>query len=111
MTTNLHPLAVLGATSELGGSLKGYCHTTYSALRVLLGPPHQHNGDKTTVEWAFICNDGTVFTVYDWKELTTPVAEYRWHIGGTDQALAAFQRFTGLKTIPLNWEPTEPPSD
>lgn len=106
--SKLHPLAVIGPTNELGGRLKGYCYTTYSALCVLLGPPHVEYGDKTTVEWAFSCNDGTVFTVtgsqiyaYDWKQSSTPTAEYRWHIGGSDKALDAFHRFTGLNTIAL----------
>jgi hypothetical protein len=97
---NLPPLAVLGRAKYPQGSLQGYCTTTYAALVALLGEPHIRCGDKTTVEWAFCCNDGTVFTVYDWKLSATPLNEYQWHIGGNGQALAAFQRFTGLQTIP-----------
>ena len=111
-TTNpdkLHPLAVLGRADHAQGSLQGYCHTTFSALVALLGEPHVHRGDKTTVEWAFRCHDGTVFTVYDWKELSTPLSEYRWHVGGTGRALEAFTRHTGLKTVPLTWEPAPVP--
>jgi hypothetical protein len=28
--------------------------------------------------------DGTVATIYDWKEYETPTGKYRWHIGGKD---------------------------
>lgn len=99
---NLHPLAVLGPAdpgTALGG-LRGYCTATFAVLVALLGEPHVHNGDKTTVEWAFRCNDGTVFTVYDWKVPSTPLGDYAWHIGGTGQSLQAFTRHTGLHAVP-----------
>lgn len=96
--TNLHPLAVLGR-SQPQGSLQGYCSTTYDNLVALLGEPHSHNGDKTTVEWSFRCHDGTKFHVYDWKLEATPICTYDWHIGGTGHPLEAFERHTGLRTI------------
>jgi hypothetical protein len=98
--SKLHPLAVLGEAPGYG-SLKGYCATTYSDLVSLLGLPHKRCSDKTTVEWAFRCNNGTIFTVYDWKQPSTPTGLYRWHIGGTDSALEAFTRHTGLSWIPM----------
>ena len=96
----LHPLAVLGPASDALGCLQGYCTTTFSELTARLGEPHTRYGDKTTVEWAFRCNEGTVFTVYDWKQTSTPVSPYRWHIGGTGQPLKAFMRHTGLTAVP-----------
>lgn len=95
----LHPLAVLGRAGHPQGCLQGYCYTTFGTLVALLGEPHIYNGDKTTVEWAFRCNDGTVFTVHDWKLPSTPINEYRWHIGGTGRPLQAFTRYTGLKAV------------
>ena len=98
--SKLHPLAVLGPADPTGG-LRGHCTTTFNELVARLGKPHIHYGDKTTVEWAFRCHDGTVFTVYDWKQSSTPLGEYRWHVGGTNLALEAFTRHTGLTAIPL----------
>jgi len=100
MTTSLHPLAVTGK-HYAQGSLCGYVETTYDVLVALMGEPHTCDGDKTTVEWSFVTQSGHTFHVYDWKVPTTPRGRYRWHIGGTTQAmaLAAFNRFTGLPVI------------
>ena len=97
MTTTPNPLEVLGPATDALGCLRGYCTTTYASLVALLGEPATHSGDKTTVEWAFRCRDGTTFTVYDWEESTTPLGEYRWHVGGSSDALAAFREHTGLE--------------
>jgi hypothetical protein len=100
-SSKLHPLAVLGKADYPSGCLQGHCRTNYATLVALLGEPHTHNGDKTTVEWAFRCANGTGFHVYDWKLEATPMCEYDWHIGGTSaEALAAFRRHTGLKARP-----------
>jgi hypothetical protein len=109
MSSNLHPLAVLGRAPSPGGtSLQGYCTTNYTVLLALIGEPHVHMGDKTTVEWCFRCHNGTVFTVYDWMESTTPTGDYAWHIGGNSpEALAAFERHTGLKTQALRLVPVD----
>jgi len=110
--TNLHPLAVLGKADYPSGGLLGYVDTVYVELMLRLGPPHTHRGDKTTVEWAFHCADGTCFHVYDWKEPTTPRDLYAWHIGGNcPEGLAAFERFSGLKARPLDWQPAPLPDD
>ena len=50
----------------------------------LIGEPHYIAGDKTNMEWDMETSDGTVFTIYDWKNygglrMTKPV---EWHIGG-----------------------------
>lgn len=98
-TTNLHPLVVLGPADDYGGSLVGYCRTTYATLIATLGPPHQHGSidDKVNVEWAFRCADGTTFWVYDWKTPAVPIELYDWHIGGNNaRSLAAFSRHAGL---------------
>ena len=99
-TTNLHPLAVTGPADHPSGSLAGYCETNYATLLALLGDPHQRDIDgKVNVEWAFQCQDGTTFHVYDWKEPCVPTGRYHWHIGGNNpRALDAFHRHTGLPT-------------
>lgn len=102
-SSKLHPLAVVGAAEHPSGGLKGYCRTTFACLVAALGQPHTDYGDKITVEWAFRCANGTTFHVYDWKESSTPTGPYDWHIGGSsEQALAAFERFTGLPVKPLD---------
>lgn len=65
-----------------GTYLVGYVETTLADLLTVFGDPHNENGEKTTAEWSFVTDEGTKFTIYDWKEETTPVEPYRWHIGG-----------------------------
>ena len=64
-----------------GTSLQGYITATYDQLVERFGQP-EGGGDKTTVEWCLKIADGTVATIYDWKEYQTPTDLYRWHIGG-----------------------------
>jgi len=33
--------------------------------------------------------DGTVATIYDWKEYETPMGLYHWHIGGMSKLAVA----------------------
>jgi hypothetical protein len=53
-----------------------------------LGEPHCIGGDKTNMEWEMETSDGTVFTIYDWKNYEgiemNEVVE--WHIGGHSEA-------------------------
>jgi hypothetical protein len=65
-----------------GTSLVGYVRTTYAKIVEVFGEPDHRGGDKTTVEWALQFDDGTVATIYDWKEYRTPKEVYDWHIGG-----------------------------
>ena len=67
-----------------GTSLQGYVHAYYHQLVEVFGEP-EGGGDKTTVEWCLSFEDGTVATIYDWKEYDTPLGLYAWHIGGTSQ--------------------------
>lgn len=65
--------------------------TTFRAsvadLRKILGVPDsaQNDGrDKCNFDWVGETEDGTVFTVYDWKEYR-PLEEdeeIEWHVGG-----------------------------
>jgi hypothetical protein len=58
-----------------------------SDLRKILGEPYseQNDGsDKCNFDWVMETEDGTIFTVYDWKEYR-PLNEFegiRWHVGG-----------------------------
>lgn len=71
-----------------GTSLQGYITTDYATLVETFGSPsygpNDTTGDKVTCEWALLFADGTVATIYDWKEYETPMGRHRWHIGGTN---------------------------
>lgn len=60
---------------------------TVDDLRSVLGQPQFESNDgqdKVNFDWIMETQDGTVFTVYDWKEYR-PLAEdetIEWHIGG-----------------------------
>ena len=62
-------------------SLQGYVPARYDQLVKVFGEPTD-SGDKTTAEWSLQFEDGTVATIYDWKEYKTPMGLYNWHIGG-----------------------------
>ena len=73
---------------DLGGtSLQGYVVTTFKKLVYTFGAPtygEESSGDgKVSCEWVLRFEDGTVATIYDYKEDSTPMGEYSWHIGGT----------------------------
>ena len=69
-----------------GTSLQGYVNAYYHQLVEKFGEPDYRNGDKTTVEWCLEFEDGTVATIYDWKEYDTPTGMYAWHIGGRSKS-------------------------
>jgi hypothetical protein len=64
-----------------GTSLQGYVTAYYHELVEVFGEPTD-SGDKVTAEWCLEFEDGTVATIYDWKEYETPMGRYQWHIGG-----------------------------
>lgn len=71
-----------------GTSLQGYVSTTYDHLVSLFGQGIGP-GDKTTAEWVLEFNDGSVATIYDWKEYSTPMGRYDWHVGGNSRLVVA----------------------
>ncbi len=88
-------------TTNVGGTfLQGYIKASYDQLVKVFGEPHDPNGDnyKTDVEWAFEFADGTVATLYNWKNGKNYLGEaeglelndiYEWHVGGfSDKAVA-----------------------
>ena len=76
-----------GSQVDAAGSyFQGYVLTTYDNLVTRFGPPDFVGGDKTNVEWRLEFEDGTIATIYDWKEPKIPEGEYEWHIGGFHQS-------------------------
>ena len=59
---------------------------TLADLKIILGEPSNtgDSNDKVQNEWDLELEDGTVFTVYDWKEYRNYLDKdtIEWHIGG-----------------------------
>ena len=83
-------------TTNIGGTyLRGYIKATYEQLLNTFGPPHMDQCDnyKTDVEWAFEFADGTVATLYNWKNgknyLGNEGSElkdmFTWNVGGRNE--------------------------
>ena len=88
-------------TTNTGGTyLQGYIKATYEQLLNTFGPPHMDQCDnyKTDVEWAFEFADGTVATLYNWKNGKNYLGEAEgleldaiteWHVGGFSEKAVA----------------------
>jgi hypothetical protein len=87
-------------TSVDGTSLRGYVVTTYDNLVKMFGTPNKGSTDgKTTCEWVFEFEDGTVATIHDWKTKMTPKDPYNWSIGGYNHlALLFLEEIMNIKT-------------
>jgi len=79
--------ANVNGTSFFGTTL----NASVNELIQILGKPSEENNtgeDKVNFMWNVECQDGTVFTVYDWKEYR-PIGldeQIEWHIGGFSEA-------------------------
>jgi|TARA_A100001201_G_scaffold2068_2_gene5148 hypothetical protein len=92
---------IMEKTTNVGGTfLQGYIKATYEQLLKAFGEPHDPDGDnyKTDVEWAFKFADGTVATIYNWKNGHNYLGEAEglelnditeWHVGGFNQKAVA----------------------
>ena len=88
-------------TTNVGGTyLQGYIRANYKQLLKAFGEPHDPDGDnyKTDVEWAFEFADGTIATLYNWKNGKNYLGEaeglelndiYEWHVGGFSEKAVA----------------------
>lgn len=64
-----------------GTHLQGYIEISYANLVRVLGDPEMMD-DKVQVQWDLKFSDGTIVTIYDWKERKNPSDITFWHIGG-----------------------------
>ena len=75
----------LDGTSFHGATISA----TLADLQIILGAPNQTSDqyDKVQNEWEMELEDGTIFSVYDWKEYRryTDKETIEWHIGGMNQ--------------------------
>lgn len=74
-----------------GTCLQGYIHTSYRDLVECFGEPHcDGDGYKVDAEWMLRFEDGTVATIYNWKDGKNycgfeglDVEDITdWHVGG-----------------------------
>lgn len=74
-----------------GTHLQGYITADYDELTAVFGEPTSDgDGYKVDAEWDLVFADGTVATIYNWKnghnylgeEGLPPECITRWHIGG-----------------------------
>jgi len=78
-----------------GTHLQGYVDTSYQRIVSVFGEPCTGDGYKVDAEWEVRFNDGSVATIYNWKDgknycgsMGLELDEIRdWHIGGHDKAV------------------------
>jgi hypothetical protein len=95
----------LSNTNSIAGT--SFFGTTFPAtvnqLVEAIGQPtyERNNGDdKTNFEWNMELEDGTVFSIYDWKEYRSISLDevIDWHIGGKngDSTVKALEQLSKL---------------
>lgn len=74
-----------------GTCLQGYIKTSYADLVACFGQEtcDGDGGYKVQCEWDLVFEDGTVATIYDWKEDCKKEQVTDWHIGGTSNMAVA----------------------
>ena len=82
-----------GPIDYMGTCLQGYVDTTYDALVAAFGKPTTADEYKVDWEWLVEFDDGTIATVYNWKDgpnycgseglKASQITE--WHIGGNSE--------------------------
>ena len=76
-----------------GTCLQGYIQASYTTIVKTFGPPHGGDGYKVDWEWDIEFPDGTVATIYNWKNgpnygsYSTSFNDITdWHVGGNEVA-------------------------
>jgi copper oxidase (laccase) domain-containing protein len=79
-----------------GTCLQGYLTANYNNLVALFGPSTDADGYKVDWEWVIKFEDGTVATIYNWKNGPNygydraPTSIQTWHIGGNTERSVAY---------------------
>jgi hypothetical protein len=102
-----------------GSHLIGVVVASYNMMRTAFGDPcGAFDPYKTQVEWAIQFEDGTIATIYDWKEGDCYHGEgqgkhfskvIEWHIGGFNEKaeLRVLEVITGIKDMVKAGTPLE----
>jgi hypothetical protein len=84
-------MIITPASNATGTSLQGHIETDYEELVKVFGKPqygpNSEYHDKVTCEWC-LWIEGSLVTIYDYKEDKTPMGTYSWHIGGKNKEAA-----------------------
>ena len=73
-----------------GSSYQGQVLATFEQLVETFGKPEiDEEGYKVRVEWMLQFEDGTIATIYDWKEECHYTDVTDWHIGGFNKTAVA----------------------
>ena len=80
----------IGYKKVRGTSYKGEINVPYNILVETFGEPDSGDGWKTEAEWDIQFSDGTVATIYNWKNGKAYLGENgldvedikTWHVGG-----------------------------
>ena len=107
-----------------GSHLVGVVVASYNMLKTAFGDACGGDGYKTEVEWAIQFEDGTIATIYDWKEGDCYHGEGQgthfskveeWHIGGFNgnAELRVLEVLTGIQDMVNTGTPLEdiPPTE
>ncbi len=95
-----------------GTHLQGYINCSYDRLTELLGEPMEGDGYKVDAEWALQFDDGTIVTVYNWKNGKSYCGDgglsveniTRWNIGGvSSNAVSLVENLLGARIKRLRW--------
>jgi hypothetical protein len=78
-----------------GTHFQGYIDAEYSVLKKIFGKPTSSDGYKTDAEWEILFEDGTVATIYNWKngknylgrEGTPKTKITHWNVGGNSKVV------------------------
>ena len=91
-----------------GSSLQGTVRATYSELVHLFGEPEIAPTAEVLVLWDIQFDDGTIATVYLWKEPSVPAGMHEWNVGGhSPQAVQRVRE--ALRDLPDDFEHVLPP--
>jgi hypothetical protein len=80
------------SVSSDGTCGRGYIKATYRELTSLFGEPMPGDGHKSDAEWVIKFDDGTIATIYNWKDGVAYLGSAgkrtkditKWGIGGSD---------------------------
>lgn len=104
------------AEIDTGSShLQGRIKATFRELCSVFGKPHDADGYKSDAEWDLRFGDGTVASIYNWKdgpnycgEHGTPVERINeWHVGGHDSKAFEHVEITLQLHREMQSEPTD----
>lgn len=81
-----------------GTCLQGYVKATYDNLVKAFGKPGVGDNSKTDAEWIVRFEDGTVVTIYNWKNGKNYCGDHGldvedikdWNVGGHDKRAPAY---------------------